>query len=87
MNKPTAAPHSQEATVLQIRKIGNSLGLILPKDLLLQLGFQEGDRLELVRQPEGGVKLQRHEDLHARAMEIARQTMKDYAGTLRELAK
>ncbi|MCO5091469.1 AbrB/MazE/SpoVT family DNA-binding domain-containing protein [Bosea sp. (in: a-proteobacteria)] len=76
-----------EATVLQIRKIGNSLGLILPKELLVQLGFGEGDRLEVVRQPEGGLKLQRHDDLHARAMAAARQAMKDYAGALRELAK
>lgn len=76
-----------EATVLQIRKIGNSLGLILPKDLLAQFGFSEGDKLEIVRQPEGALKLQRHEDLHARAMAIARKAMKDYAGTLRELAK
>lgn len=76
-----------EATVLQIRKIGNSLGLILPKELLAQLGFSEGDKLDIVRQPEGGLKLQRHDDLHARSMAIARELMKDYAGTLRELAK
>ncbi len=76
-----------EATVLQIRKIGNSLGLILPKELLAQLGFSEGDKLELVRQPEGALKLQRHDNIHARAMAIARKAMKDYAGTLRELAK
>jgi putative addiction module antidote len=76
-----------EATVLQIRKIGNSLGLILPKELLAQLGFSEGDKLEFVRQPEGALKLQRHDDIHARAMAIARKAMKDYAGTLRELAK
>ena len=76
-----------EATVLQIRKIGNSLGLILPKELLAQLGFSEGDKLEFVRQPEGALKLLRHDDIHARAMAIARKAMKDYAGTLRELAK
>jgi putative addiction module antidote len=76
-----------EATVLQIRKIGNSLGLILPKELLVQLGFGEGDQLEIVRQPEGGLKLQRHDDLHARGMAIARKAMKEYAATLRELAK
>lgn len=76
-----------EVTVLQIRKIGNSLGLILPKDVLLQLGFAEGDQLEVVRQPEGGLKLQRYDDLHARGMAIARKVMKEYAGTLRELAK
>ena len=80
-------PETDKATVLQIRKIGNSLGLILPKELLTQLGFAEGDSLEFIRQPEGGVRLQRHDDTHARAMAIARQVMKDYADTMRELAK
>ncbi|WNJ91841.1 AbrB/MazE/SpoVT family DNA-binding domain-containing protein [Bosea sp. 685] len=85
--KERSKPEADGATVLQIRKIGNSLGLILPKELLAQLGFSEGDQLEVVRQPEGGVKLQRHDDQHARAMAIARQVMKDYANTMRELAK
>jgi putative addiction module antidote len=80
-------PEPGKATVLQVRRIGNSLGLILPKELLAQLGFDEGDKLELIRQAEGGFKVQRHNDVHAEAMAIARQVMKDYAGTLRELAK
>lgn len=80
-------PESGASAVLQIRKIGNSLGLILPKELLAQLGFDEGDRLDVVLQADGGFKAQRHDDLHARAMTIARQVMKDYAGTMRELAK
>lgn len=83
----TVKPATDSAAVLQLRKIGNSVGLILPKELLAQLGFVEGDKLEFVRQPEGGVRLQRHDDTHARAMAIARQVMKDYADTMRELAK
>lgn len=90
MNKPVtpaASDTADSANVLQIRRIGNSLGLILPKDLLTQLGFNEGDQLEIVRQPEGGLKLQRHDDLHARGMAIARKSFKKYAATYRELAK
>lgn len=83
----TAKVDVSDATVLQIRKIGNSLGLILPKELLTQLGFAEGDRLEIVRQPEGGFKVQRHDDIHARGMTIARKSFKKYAATYRELAK
>lgn len=80
-------PEAGAAAVLQIRKIGNSLGLILPKELLAQLGFDEGDKLEIIKQTEGSFKVQRHDDLHARAMTIARQVMKEYANTMRELAK
>jgi hypothetical protein len=43
--------------VLQIRKIGNSLGLILSKELLARLKLKEGDKLHVVEQTERGVKL------------------------------
>ena len=32
---------------VKIRKIGNSLGIILPKDVLTLLGLKEGDSIEL----------------------------------------
>ncbi len=83
----TVKPETVPATVLQIRKIGNSLGLILPKELLAQTGFAEGDKLQAIMQPDGGLRLKHHDDLHARTMEIARKAMKQYAGALRELAK
>lgn len=87
IDRPRETAQPENSSVLQIRKIGNSLGLILPKELLAQLGFAEGDKLQAVRLPEGGVTLRAHEDLHARTMEIAREAMKEYASTLRELAK
>ena len=42
------------ATALQIRKIGNSVGLILPKELLARLKLAEGDKLYVVEQAERG---------------------------------
>lgn len=86
MNEITK-PEADGATVLQIRKIGNSLGLILPKELLAQFRLGEGDRLTVVEQPERGFKLSPYEDKHARAMAFARRAFKDYADTFRELAK
>ena len=77
----------REATVLQVRRIGNSLGLILPKELLAQLRLEEGDRLTVVEQPERGLKLTPFDDVHARGIEIARRLMREYSGTLKELAK
>jgi putative addiction module antidote len=46
-----------EGYVLQVRKIGNSLGFILPKELLASLGLKEGDKMHIVEQTEDGVKL------------------------------
>lgn len=86
MNEITK-PETDAAAILQIRKIGNSLGLILPKELLAQLEFSEGDKLQVILQPGGGVRLKHYDDLHARTMAIARKAMKQYAGALRELAK
>ena len=73
--------------VLQIRKIGNSVGLILPKELLARLNLAEGDRLHVSEQTERGLKLSPYDPKHARAMELARKAFKDYADTFRELAK
>jgi putative addiction module antidote len=83
----TVKPSGAIPAILQVRKIGNSIGLILPKELLAQTGFAEGDKVEAILQPDGGIRLKPHDDLHARSMEIARRAMKQYAGALRELAK
>lgn len=80
--KPESDPH-----VLQIRKIGNSLGLILPKELLARLNLKDGDKLHVIEQPERGVHLTPYDTTHARGMEIARKAFRTYANTFRELAK
>jgi putative addiction module antidote len=83
------APHKAEieGAVLQIRKIGNSVGLILPKDLLARLKLKEGDTLHVVEQTERGLKLSPYDPKHAKAMEIARRAFRTYADTFKALAK
>jgi putative addiction module antidote len=76
-----------EGAVLQIRKIGNSVGLILPKDLLARLKLKEGDTLHVVEQTERGLKLSPYDPKHAKAMEIARRAFRTYADTFKALAK
>jgi putative addiction module antidote len=73
--------------VLQVRKIGNSLGFILPKEMLARLRLQEGDKLHVVEQTERGLKLSPYDPAHARGLEIARQAFRDYAETFKALAK
>lgn len=85
MNKPIST--SDEAAVVQIRKIGNSVGLILPKDLLARLKLKEGDKLHLVEQTERGFKLTPYDPKHAKAMEVARRAFRTYADTFKALAK
>ena len=76
-----------EGFLLQIKKIGNSLGLILPKELLARLKLREGDKLYVVEQTERGVKLSPYDPKHAKAMEIARRSFRKYADTYKALAE
>lgn len=86
MNKPVRDVDTQDA-VLQVKKIGNSVGLILPKDLLARLKLKEGDRLHVIEQTERGFKLTPYDPKHAKAMKIARKVMDEYQDTFRALAK
>jgi putative addiction module antidote len=76
-----------EGFLLQIKKVGNSLGLILPKELLARLRLKEGDNLYVVELTERGIKLSPYDPKHAKAMEIARRSFRKYADTYKALAK
>jgi putative addiction module antidote len=80
-------PVRNESIVVQIRKIGNSLGLILPKELLARLKLTEGDKLHVVEQTERGIKLSPYDPKHDKAMKIARRAFRTYADTFKALAK
>jgi putative addiction module antidote len=79
--------YQMEENALQIRRIGNSLGLILSKELLSRLKLKEGDKLHIVEQTERGLKLSPYNPKHAKAMEIARRSFSTYADTYKALAK
>jgi putative addiction module antidote len=76
-----------EGYLLQIKKIGNSVGLIFPKELLARLKLKEGDKLHVIEQTERGIKLSPYDPKHAKAMEFARRSFREYADTYRALAK
>ena len=76
-----------EGYLLQIKKVGNSLGLILPKELLARLKLKEGDKFHIVEQTERGIKLSPYDPKHAKAMELARRSFRKYADTYKALAK
>ena len=72
---------------LKLRKVGNSVGMILPKEALAHLNVEEGDSVTLTEGPEGTLRLSPHKAEVARQMEMVRDVMKRYRHTLRELAK
>lgn len=69
-----------------IRKIGNSEGVILPKELLERLNIGAGDQLSIV-ETDKGFTLEPVDDSFERQMEAARKVMDKYKVALQKLAE
>ena len=72
-----------------IRKIGNSVGIIIPKDILQSQKLAEGDTVVITADGDGLTlrKVEDDREEFERKMAIARERMKKYEVALRELAK
>ena len=71
---------------VKVRKVGASLGVVLPKELLAELGLGEGDTLYPVRTP-GGVELTRHGPDFEQAIEAGRTFMRRNPSAMKKLAE
>ncbi|HEY3743911.1 MAG TPA: hypothetical protein VGL53_28905 [Bryobacteraceae bacterium] len=72
---------------LKVRKIGNSLGVVLPKEVIHRLQTKDGQRLFLIDAPDGSYNLTPYEPGFEDKMEKARDIMSRYRNTLRALSK
>lgn len=82
-----AAPRAAgRAGTLKIRQIGNSLGVVLPKEVLAKLRAGEGDEI-LITETETGLQLHRKDAEFEEHMRIVEKIMARYPNTLRALAK
>ena len=72
---------------LEIKKIGNSTGLILPKELLSRLGLQQGDEVTISEGPDRTLTVTPYSDDDDETMRIARKIISEYKNTLKALAK
>lgn len=70
----------------KLKAIGNSVGIILPKEELARLGVGKGDVLTGVAKA-GGLELRASDPEFERQMVAAEMVMKRYKNALRELAK
>lgn len=71
---------------VKLRRIGNSLGVVLPRDLLARAGLTEGDELHIVQSPDGFIAQRTNPEFDAQ-MAAARLIMRRRRAVLRELAK
>ncbi len=71
---------------LKITKIGNSAGLLLPKEALSKLRVEQGDTVYLTEAPDG-FRITSYDPNFERQMKLARRVMKKHRNVLRELSK
>ena len=71
---------------LKVRRIGNSLGVILSREMLATLGVEEGDDLFAVRTTEG-LTLSPYDPHFAAVVKSGRRYMRRYRNAMRDLAR
>ncbi len=71
---------------LKLMQIGNSIGVILPKELLARLKLEKGDLLHVTDTPDG-IALTPYDPTFDEQLELGREFMREYRDTFRALAK
>ncbi|HEY4065453.1 MAG TPA: AbrB/MazE/SpoVT family DNA-binding domain-containing protein [Burkholderiaceae bacterium] len=71
---------------LKLTQIGNSVGVILPKEVLARLKLEKGDLLHVTETPDG-LRLTPHDPIFEAQMTAARTVMRKRRNVLHELAK
>lgn len=74
------------AAVLKLRKVGNSIGIILPKEELNRLQLEVGDELTFVR-TESGFEISPYDREFEMKLKMFEKSRRKYRNALRELAK
>ena len=71
---------------LKLTQIGNSIGVILPKEVLVRLKLSKGDLLHVTDTPDG-LALTPFDPSFDEQLELGREFMREYRDTFRALAK
>jgi putative addiction module antidote len=71
---------------LKLTQIGNSVGVILPKEVLARLKLEKGDTVYVTETPDG-VALTPLDPSFEQQLELGRDFMREYRDTFRALAK
>ena len=71
---------------LKLTQIGNSVGVILPKEILARLKLVKGDSLHVTETP-NGIALTPYDPSFDEQLESGREFMREYRDTFRALAK
>jgi putative addiction module antidote len=72
---------------LEIKKIGNSDGIIFPRELMQRLDLKRGQQIHIVELAGGGFQVLPYDPDFEKTVEIADEIMDEYRDTLTALAK
>jgi len=72
--------------ILKLRKVGNSVGVILPRDELARLKVKDGDSLYVV-ETDKGIELTPYDPDFDAKMKAFKRTSSKYRNALQDLAK
>ena len=72
---------------LKVRKIGNSLGVVLPREVVSRLSAADGKQLYLSETPDGSYRLSPYDPSFEEKMNRAEDIISRYRDTLHVLAK
>jgi putative addiction module antidote len=78
--------NSNVTTKLKITTVGNSVGVVLPKDILERLRVNKGDMLSVTETPDG-IELRPYDEEFAEDMAIAERVMRENRDLLRKLSE
>lgn len=73
-------------TTLKLTTVGNSTGVVLPKEILQRLRVNRGDTLFVLETP-NGIELTPYNPEHAAQMDVAERIMREDRDVLRKLAE
>ena len=73
-------------SALKLTQIGNSVGVILPKELLVRLKLDKGDTL-YVTEAANGLNLSPYDPSLEEEIDLGREFMREYRDTSHQLAK
>lgn len=71
---------------LKLTQIGNSIGVILPKEVLARLKLEKGDTVFVTETPDG-IALTPYDPAIEEQVKLGREFMREYRDTFRALAK
>ncbi|HPA37318.1 MAG TPA: AbrB/MazE/SpoVT family DNA-binding domain-containing protein [Phenylobacterium sp.] len=72
---------------LKLTQIGNSVGVVLPKEALIKLGVEKGDTIYLTESAGGDLRLSAYDASVAEQVSLGEAFMDEYRDTFRVLAK